>query len=127
MLGDKPAIATIAVKDMAVATKFYEETLGLKKDEERPDGTRFKTGDSYVFVYPSSFAGTNKATYAAWAVGSDLEKIAADLKSKDVKFEQYDDIPGVTREGDIHNFGESKGVWFQDPDGNILHLNDQQM
>jgi catechol 2,3-dioxygenase-like lactoylglutathione lyase family enzyme len=37
MLGDKSAAAVLAVKDMATAKKFYEETLGLKKagnDEE---------------------------------------------------------------------------------------------
>ena len=30
MLGDKTAFATIAVKDMDAAKKFYEDTLGLK-------------------------------------------------------------------------------------------------
>jgi catechol 2,3-dioxygenase-like lactoylglutathione lyase family enzyme len=29
MLGDKTAVATIAVKDMEAAKKFYEGTLGL--------------------------------------------------------------------------------------------------
>ena len=30
MLGDSEAIATIAVKDLTVARKFYEGTLGLE-------------------------------------------------------------------------------------------------
>jgi catechol 2,3-dioxygenase-like lactoylglutathione lyase family enzyme len=127
MLGDKPVIATIAVKDMEAAKKFYEGTLGLKPEEPGPDGTRFKSGDSYVFVYPSQYAGSNKATYATWAVGGDLAKIAADLKTKGVTFEQYDDIPGVTREGDIHKMGDMSAVWFKDPDGNILNMVDNQM
>lgn len=127
MLGDKPVIATVAVKDMEAAKGFYEGKLGLKADEARPDGTRYKAGNTYIFVYPSQFAGTNKATYAAWAVGSDLDKIVEDLKSKDVKFEQYDGIPGVTREGDIHKFGEMRAVWITDPEGNILNLVDEQM
>ena len=31
MLGDSEAIATIAVKDLATARKFYEGTLGLPR------------------------------------------------------------------------------------------------
>lgn len=127
MLGDKTAVATIAVKDMDAAKKFYEGKLGLTAEEERPDGTRYKSGNSYVFVYPSQFGGTNKATYVAWAVGDDLDKIVADLKGKGVTFEQYDSIPGVTREGDIHTMGDLKGVWFKDPDGNILNVINQKM
>jgi len=33
----------------------------------------------------------------------------------------------TTREGDDHHLGETRGVWFKDPDGNILSLIDQSM
>ncbi|HEX5395246.1 MAG TPA: VOC family protein [Candidatus Saccharimonadales bacterium] len=122
MLGDKPAMATIAVKDMAAAKKFYGGTLGLKEDRDGPDGVMYKSGDSGIFVYPSEFAGTNKATYAAWGVGEDLDKIADDLKGKGVTFEHYDNLPGTTLEGDVHVMGDLRAVWFKDPDGNILNL-----
>jgi catechol 2,3-dioxygenase-like lactoylglutathione lyase family enzyme len=122
MLSDKTAMATIAVKDMAAAKKFYEETLGLKAENESPAGTIFKSGSTGIFVYPSEFAGSNKATYAAWGVGGDLEKIAADLKSKGVQFEHYDNMPETKLDGDIHVMGDLKSVWFKDPDGNILNL-----
>ena|SRR3989344_3289746 len=126
MLGDKTAFATIAVKDMDAAKKFYEDTLGLKAaGGEEGGGVLYKTGDSSLFVYESQFAGTNKATAVSWGVGDDLEKIIEDLKGKGVKFEQYDNIPGVTREGDIHLMGELKAAWFKDPDGNILNLVNQ--
>ena len=122
MLSDKSAMATIAVKDMAAAKKFYKETLGLKAENESPAGTMFTSGNSGVFVYPSGFAGTNKATYAAWGVGGDLEKIVSDLKAKGVTFMHYDNMPETTLEGDIHVMGDLKSVWFKDPDGNILNL-----
>lgn len=125
MLGDKSAVASIAVKDMETAKKFYEGTLGLtKSDREDPGGTMYKSGDSNVFVYPSQFAGTNKATAVSWGVGNDMEAIIADLKTKGVVFEQYD-LPGATREGDVHVIGELKAAWFKDPDGNILNLVNQ--
>ncbi len=125
MLGDKSASATIAVKDMDAAKKFYEGTLGLHKtDTDDPNGTMYKSGDSMIFIYPSEYAGTNKATAIAWGVGDDLRAIIDDLKAKGVTFEQYD-LPGMTREGDIHMMGDLKAAWFKDPDGNILNLVNQ--
>lgn len=121
MLADSDVWAAIAVKDMAVAEKFYGETLGLKKGKSDPGGTVFMSGNSGIFVYPSQFAGTNQATYAGWSV-SDVERTIEELKAKGISFEQYDDLPGVTREGDVHIMGDLKAAWFKDPDGNILNI-----
>jgi catechol 2,3-dioxygenase-like lactoylglutathione lyase family enzyme len=119
MLGSNDVCATVAVSDMAVATQFYGETLGLEMGDESPAGTFFKSGNSGIFVYPSGVAGTNKATYVAWAV-DDVEGTIAELKAKGVNFEQYDNLPDTTREGDLHIMGDLKAAWFTDPDGNIL-------
>lgn len=125
MLGNKPVSAVVAVKDMDEAKKFYGETLGLTKmDTDDPGGTMYKSGDTYIFVYPSQYAGTNQATGAAWGVGDDLVKIVEDLKGKGVKFEHYD-MPNATHEGDVHVMGELKTAWFKDPSGNILNLVNQ--
>jgi catechol 2,3-dioxygenase-like lactoylglutathione lyase family enzyme len=122
MLGDKDAFATIAVKDIEVAKKFYEGTLGLKQaDSEEPEALLYKSGNSTVLVYKSQYAGTNKATAATWAVGHDLEGVVRALKSKGVTFEHYD-LPGTTRKGDVHVSGDLKVAWFKDPDGNILAM-----
>ncbi len=126
MLSDKPAQATIAVKDMAKARTFYSGTLGLKERERMGDDVAiFESGASRIVVYKSEFAGTNKATSATWGVGSAFEKIVQDLKSKSVGFEHYD-MPGLERHGDIHVAGNFKAAWFKDPDGNILHINNQE-
>jgi hypothetical protein len=76
-------------------------------------------------VYESEYAGTNKATAAMWAVGEQFDAVIEDLHGKGVSFEHYDDLPGTTREGDIHTIGEMRGVWFKDPDGNILSIVEQ--
>jgi catechol 2,3-dioxygenase-like lactoylglutathione lyase family enzyme len=122
MLGGKDAAATVAVSDLRRARDFYENTLGLAQAEETPGAVLYKSGNSVVLVYPSEFAGTNKATAASWAVGDDFDAIVEDLKAKGVTFEQYDDLPETTREGDVHVMGDFKAVWFKDPDGNILNL-----
>jgi len=122
MLGDSEAIATIAVKDLTVARKFYEETLGL--EVARATGSEaltFKAGRSELIVYRSQYAGTNKATAVNWRVGDELDAIVAALGAKGVAFEHYD-LPGLTQKGDVHAFGEFKSAWFKDPDGNIIAL-----
>jgi catechol 2,3-dioxygenase-like lactoylglutathione lyase family enzyme len=122
MMGDKPAAATLAVSDLGRAREFYESKLGLAAVDEPPGSVLYRSGNSVVLVYESEYAGTNRATAASWAVGDEFDAIVDDLRSKGVTFEHYDDLPETTREGDIHVMGELKGVWFKDPDGNILSL-----
>lgn len=122
MLADKDAIAMIAVRDLVAAGRFYEEILGLEKLGSPEDEVLiFRSGATTLNVYRSEFAGTNKATSVTWNVGSELESIAARLKAKGVVFEQYD-MPGMTRNGDIHSGGGMKVAWFRDAEGNILSL-----
>ena len=127
MLGNKPAAATLPVSDMQRARDFYENTLGLTPVQEMEDGILFGAGNSVVLVYASQYAGTNKATAATWAVGSDFDAIVDALRQKGVTFEQYDELPGTTRDGDIHTFDGVRAVWFKDPDGNILNVGDMPM
>ena len=122
LLGDRPAIANITVKDLDVAREFYEDTLGLAPvGEEGNEVIMFRSGDSTINVYRSEYAGTNKATALTWDVGSDLEQVMDALHAKGVAFEHYD-MPGLTREGDVHVAGSLKVAWFKDPDGNILNV-----
>lgn len=121
MLGNAQVGAVLPVKDLEAAKKFYAETLGLKAGEENPGGISFEAGSgTKVFIYPTEFAGTNKATAVGFTV-DDVEVVAEELKGKGVTLEQYD-LPGLTREGDIHIMGDTKAIWFKDPDGNIISV-----
>ena len=125
MLSDANVQTMLPVKDFKAAKKFYEKTLGLRKVAEMPEGAvTYQCGDGKVTVYVSEYAGTNKGTAAAWEV-KDLEKTVKELKGKGVSFEHYDDIPQMTRKGDIHLAGPMKLAWFKDPSGNILGLEGQ--
>ena len=122
MLGNTDAVANVAVKDLARARKFYEETLGLTVRHTMEDHVVvYKSGASALNVYVSEYAGTNRATAVTWAVGDALDKIVGALRAKGVTFEHYD-MPGTKREGDIHVSGDMRVAWFKDPDGNILNL-----
>lgn len=126
MLGDKNVHAVIAVKDLEVAKKFYSETLGLQLGDENPGGVNCISGNQNIFLYQSDFAGTNKATAVSWEV-EDVGSAVNDLKGRGVSFEHYDNMPGVTLEGDIHVMGQLKAAWFKDPDGNILCISNGVM
>jgi catechol 2,3-dioxygenase-like lactoylglutathione lyase family enzyme len=122
MLADKSVLATIPVKDLAAAQKFYEGTLKFKKvEEEGEEAVTYQSGDSEIVVYRSDFAGTNRATAATWVVGDEIEDIVKDLKTKGVPFEHYE-MPGMELKGDLHVADGMKAAWFKDPDGNILAL-----
>ena len=122
MLRRKEAMATIAVRKLEAARAFYEGKLGFERGESQEKGVvAYQSGSATVLVYESAYAGTNQATSATWIVGSELEAIVRDLKGKGVAFEHYD-LPGTTREGDIHVSGKTRVAWFKDPDGNILSL-----
>src|SRR5215831_2274311 len=123
MLETNDAMATIPVKNIDTAKKFYGGTLGLKlTSDEMPGVATYKRGRSSIVVYESQFAGSNKATTATWDVGDEVDSIVQILKKSVVRFEHYD-MPGLQLKGDIHVSGDFKGAWFKDPDGNILHIN----
>ena len=123
MLADRNAMATIPVKDVKAARKFYEGKLGFRQGKmEGPDVITYESGNSTVLVYQSDFAGTNKATTATWGVGKEFDSIVRNLQDAGVEFEHYE-MPGGQLEGDVHRFGDFKAAWFRDPDGNILHVN----
>ena len=122
MLENIDVAANIAVKDMNRARSFYQDTLGLKPiDKEGDQVVVFRSGSTNILVYKSQYAGSNKATAATWNVGEEVEGLVRTLKAKGVAFEHYD-MPGTTREGDLHVSGAMKVAWFKDPDGNILCL-----
>lgn len=123
MLKDKSSSAIVAVGDIERARTFYGDTLGLElTDDSMGDVLVFRTGDTSLVVYRSEFAGTNKANAVVWGVGDEIESITARLKERGVAFEHYAET-GLELKGDIHVAGEARMVWFKDPDGNILHLN----
>jgi catechol 2,3-dioxygenase-like lactoylglutathione lyase family enzyme len=126
MLGSRNPVTTLASKDVGRAKAFFTDTLGLKEVGNKGDDMIFfKSGDTMLKIYRSDYAGTNQADVVSWPV-DDIEKEVEALKAKGVTFEHYDDIPGLKVEGDLHVGEGIKMAWFKDPDGNILHVVEEE-
>jgi catechol 2,3-dioxygenase-like lactoylglutathione lyase family enzyme len=122
MLESVDITTLVAVNDIGEARDFYGGKLRLAKVREEPGWVQFRSGTSNLIVYESEHAGSNRATTAAWTV-DDVERTVAELKASGMgSFEHYD-LPGTTRDGDIHQAGEVKMAWFKDPSGNIFEIN----
>ena len=121
MLQQTPIYAYLPAKDVARARAFYEGKLGFRPAEEIAGGVAYNfAGGTGCFLYPTPNAGTNRASQAFWRV-DDIEREVADLKSRGVTFEEYDQ-PGLKTVNGIATGGGAKSAWFKDPEGNILAI-----
>lgn len=120
MLSSAPVYPTLAVKDMDAATAFWVDKLGFRVRESTPDGgVVLEAGEgSRLSLYPSQFAGTNKATACAFDV-TDIEQSVRDLRTRGIEFEEYD-LPQMKTVNGIASTDDGRGAWFTDPDGNII-------
>jgi catechol 2,3-dioxygenase-like lactoylglutathione lyase family enzyme len=114
------AVATLAVRELKAARRFYEDTLGFEPEDVSENVVTYRSGETRFFVYVSDFAGTNAATAVTWVV-DDVDGTVAALKDLGAEFQHYD-LPGTKREGDVHVAGPMRAAWFHDPDGNILAI-----
>jgi catechol 2,3-dioxygenase-like lactoylglutathione lyase family enzyme len=125
-LSDAQVRATVAVTDIDRAAEFYESVLGLSPMDGGIEQVRmYPCGEgSLLQVYASEHAGGIDATVASWSA-PDFDSVVDDLREKGVKFETYDD-PATGGDG-VHTYGEHRVVWFRDPDGNTIAVDNGGM
>ncbi len=119
-LGSGEAVATVRVRDVRASRKFYEDVLGLKPEDGRGEVVAYSGARSRVFLYAAPLATEAPPTAITW-VCDDVDATVGSLRARGVRFEHYD-MPGVSREGDVHVAGNVRAAWFRDPDGNVLAI-----
>jgi len=121
MLSNLRLHATIAVKDLARAKKFYEEKLGLTPFSETAGGLLYEVGGGTRFLlFPSSGAGTAQNTVMGFST-PDIHAEVRALQSRGVVFEEYD-YPGLITENGIAASEVGWAAWFKDSEGNIIGI-----
>lgn len=123
MLSDFDPMPTLAVSDLRRARDFYENVLGYQPQGEPAEGVTYKSGAGTFLVYPSAYAGTNKATAMSIPLPDDaFDREVQALRDKGVGFQTFE-LEGITWNDGVASMGDSaRAVWFEDPDGNILNL-----
>lgn len=121
MLSDYTPMPTLATSDPERSRGFYEQTLGFAPGQAGADGVIYQAGGGSFLVYQSSFAGTNKATAMSFNVTDGFDEEVERLRVQGVTFETFE-YEGIDWQDGVAVMGESKSVWFTDPDGNILNL-----
>jgi catechol 2,3-dioxygenase-like lactoylglutathione lyase family enzyme len=126
MLSQFTPVAALPTTDLSNARRFYEGTLGLTPREVM-GGVAYECGDGMLLVYESAYAGSNKAT----AVNFDVPLSVFDdeirtLREKGVTFTTFE-LEGADWNEGIASAGDTRGVWFADPDGNIINVSSGAM
>jgi catechol 2,3-dioxygenase-like lactoylglutathione lyase family enzyme len=128
MLSQYTPVATLPTSNMSAARNFYEGALGLTVDRDDAGGVSYRCGDGAVFLYESSYAGTNQATAVSFDVPASAFQAEVDsLREKGVEFMTFEAEDMEWSDG-VATMGEYvKSVWFTDPDGNILNVSTGEM
>jgi catechol 2,3-dioxygenase-like lactoylglutathione lyase family enzyme len=113
--------ATIPTTDLAASRHFYEDVLALEVAREHATGVAFRTGQTYLEIYPTGRAGSAEHTLGTFEV-EDIEAAVRALRERGVVFEEYD-LPGLRTVNGIAKIPSGvKVAWFKDPEGNILGI-----
>jgi predicted enzyme related to lactoylglutathione lyase len=103
------------------ARAFYHDILGFEV-QDRPEASQFliHAGEGTGFVVYET--GHTKAEHTvATIVVDDLAAAMSDLRSRGVKFEEYD-LPNVKTVDGVASMGGEQSAWFTDSEGNIISL-----
>ena len=104
MLRDSPLDVVLLATDFDVAKDFYSNKLGLPMIDGNEQSLTFSCGGgSRVIISKSETSTADSQTQAQWRV-QDLAAELADLRSRRMKIEEYDD-PGFTTEDGIYDAG----------------------
>ena len=121
MLKDHPAYATIPTADVDRLRPFYEDTLGFSPERITAAGVYYAAADGTLFaVTRSGGKASGSHTQLAFRV-SGIDAEVADLRTRGVEFEEYDEGPFRTVDG-IATLPIGRAAWFKDPDGNTIGL-----
>src|SRR5438093_4030756 len=121
MLGNNPIHPVLLAEDLDAARRFYHEQLGLEIILERDGAIEFRCGAGTKLVVSRSTTGTaDTQTQVGWEV-DDLPAEIAELRSRGVTIEEYDD-PGLKTEDGVADIGFAWMAWIIDPGRNALAI-----
>jgi hypothetical protein len=121
-LAEFPVHAVLPASDFTRARSWYEEKLQLTPSEETPGNAWYRCANGTWFILTQTpNAGTGKNTAAGFTV-KEIESVMEDLRSRGVRFEEYDFGEVGRTENGLMTMGNIKAAWFKDSEGNTVEL-----
>lgn len=114
MIVERTDFVSVPVTDIERSTRFYEESLGLRKSPGSGAWPEFETGNvSLYLIDPRNVGGefTGPHTSQIALRVPDVHEARRELEAKGVEFD-----------GDTLDTGVCHMAFFRDPDGNALML-----
>lgn len=121
MFSTTKAFSGFSVDDMAMAHRFYSETLGLRVSEEHGVLWLHIAGGCDVLVYPKPDHVPATFTILNFPV-DDINHAVDALSKRGVRFERYDQFEADIDDKGIFHGGGPLIAWFKDPAGNVLSV-----
>ena len=112
---DGIAQVALSVRDLARASAFYRDALGLRHLFDAPGMSFFDAGGVRLMLSAQGGEPGGKGTLVYFKVG-DLDAVHADLQARQVRIEQPPHVVGRTPEREVSL------AYCSDPDGNLLGL-----
>ena len=115
------AIPVLPAEDLVRARMFYHDTLGFEV-VDMPVEHQFliHAGDGTGVVVYERARTKAEHTVATFLV-DDLKSTMEELRSRGVKFEEYD-LPGLKTVDGVASGPSEESAWFTDTEGNIISL-----
>ncbi len=120
MLGDRPLMAFIPVRDLTAARSFYGELLDLAVTEESPYAVVLDAGGTMLRLTQVDDFDAQPFTIAGWQV-LDMRTSIDALATRGVAVVRYEGLDQDAT-GIWSTPGGDQVAWFKDPDGNTLSL-----
>jgi catechol 2,3-dioxygenase-like lactoylglutathione lyase family enzyme len=111
---ERTDFVSVPVTDLERSTRFYEETLGLRRNPGSGAWPEFETGNvSLYLVDPTNMGATFEGPHRSHIAlrVPDVQEARTTLEAAGVEFQ-----------GDIFDTGVCHMAFFHDPDGNALML-----
>ncbi|SDR79874.1 VOC family protein [Gramella sp. MAR_2010_147] len=121
MLRDSKAFTTYSTNKFDISKKFYQETLGLKVNENEMGLLELELVNCSVLIYPKEDHTPAAYTVLNFYVANIEEEVDL-LTKKGVQFEKYDGEIKTDSRGIYKGKVGPEISWFKDPAGNILSL-----
>jgi catechol 2,3-dioxygenase-like lactoylglutathione lyase family enzyme len=99
---------------------FYEGVLGLARTEATAQANEYDAHGTPLRVTLAPQQQPSPYTLLGWRV-TDLASAMADLAARGVTFKRYDSFE-QDEDGVWTAPGGSRIAWFEDPDGNVISL-----